>query len=51
MLAERQAQRIVRRRLAYGDGWFYPYRFRYGLHRTGDVYNPPWYSMMARGRP
>ena len=49
-LAERQAQRIVRRRLAYGGGWFYPYAFRYGLHRTAEIYNPPWYSMMAQGQ-
>lgn len=49
-LAERQAQRLVARRVAYGGGWFYPYPWRYALHRYGDIYDPPWYSMMAQGQ-
>ncbi|WP_267594458.1 D-glucuronyl C5-epimerase family protein [Carbonactinospora thermoautotrophica] len=48
--AKCQAQRLIDRRVAYGGGWFYPYPFRYALHRIYDIYEPPWYSQMAQGQ-
>ncbi|WP_198533135.1 D-glucuronyl C5-epimerase family protein [Carbonactinospora thermoautotrophica] len=48
--AKCQAQRLIDRKVAYGGGWFYPYPFRYALHRVYDIYEPPWYSQMAQGQ-
>lgn len=48
--AEKQAQRLVDRRVERSGGWFYPYPFRYQLHRQYEIYEPPWYSMMAQGQ-
>ncbi|MBF9131705.1 hypothetical protein I0C86_22470 [Plantactinospora sp. S1510] len=48
--AKKQAQRLIDRRVLHGGGWFYPYPFRYQLHRSNDVYEAPWYSMMAQGQ-
>ncbi|MBE1486399.1 D-glucuronyl C5-epimerase family protein [Plantactinospora soyae] len=48
--ARKQAQRLIDRRVLHGNGWFYPYPFRYRLHRSEDVYDAPWYSMMAQGQ-
>jgi hypothetical protein len=48
--AKRQAQRLIDRRIVERGGWFYPYPFRYGLHRVFEAYDPPWFSMMAQGQ-
>jgi hypothetical protein len=48
--AKLQAQRLVDRRVLRDGAWFYPYPFRYALHRLYDIYDPPWYSMMAQGQ-
>ncbi|MBF9130657.1 hypothetical protein I0C86_17075 [Plantactinospora sp. S1510] len=48
--AKKQAQRLIDRRVLEGDGWFYPYPFRYRLHRSEGYYEAPWYSMMAQGQ-
>ncbi|MFD0970258.1 D-glucuronyl C5-epimerase family protein [Plantactinospora endophytica] len=48
--ARKQAQRLVDRRVVHGGGWFFPYPFRFVLHGTEEVYDPPWYSMMAQGQ-
>ena len=48
--AGRNAQRLIDRRVAYGTAWFYPYPFRFVLHGNQEVYDPPWYSMMAQGQ-
>ncbi|WBB78236.1 D-glucuronyl C5-epimerase family protein [Micromonospora sp. WMMD882] len=48
--AIKQAQRLVDRRVEHQGGWFYPYPFRHALHRSADIYEPPWYSMMAQGQ-
>lgn len=45
-----QAQRLIDRRVVRRDAWFYPYRFRHAMHRGTDVYETPWYSMMAQGQ-
>ncbi|MFI7070645.1 D-glucuronyl C5-epimerase family protein [Micromonospora sediminicola] len=45
-----QAQRLIDRRVVHQGGWFYPYRFRHAMHRETDVYETPWYSMMAQGQ-
>jgi D-glucuronyl C5-epimerase C-terminus len=48
--AGQQAQRLQDRRVVRSNAWFYPYPFSIQLHGTYDVYNPPWYSMMAQGQ-
>jgi hypothetical protein len=48
--ARQQAQRLWDRRVVRSNAWFYPYPFSFQLHGTYDVYNPPWYSMMAQGQ-
>ncbi|MEU5725648.1 D-glucuronyl C5-epimerase family protein [Micromonospora sp. NPDC047738] len=48
--AKKQAQRLIDRRVGYGGGWFYPYPFRFQLHGSQEIYDPPWYSMMAQGQ-
>lgn len=48
--AAKQAQRLVDRRVVHQGGWFYPYPFPFRLHGRYDVYEPPWYSMMAQGQ-
>ncbi|MFI5836871.1 D-glucuronyl C5-epimerase family protein [Micromonospora sp. NPDC051300] len=45
-----QAQRLIDRRVVHRYGWFYPYRFRHAMHRESDIYETPWYSMMAQGQ-
>ncbi|MGN9774993.1 D-glucuronyl C5-epimerase family protein [Micromonospora sp. H33] len=45
-----QAQRLIDRRVVHEGGWFYPYQFRHALHRSADILEPPWYSMMAQGQ-
>ncbi len=44
-----QAQRLVNRRIVSG-GWWYPYPFPYRIHAAYDIYQPPWFSMMAQGQ-
>lgn len=46
----RNAQRLVDRRVARGNGWFYPYRFPFRLHGSTETLAAPWYSMMAQGQ-
>ncbi|AVT31933.1 hypothetical protein C6361_23440 [Plantactinospora sp. BC1] len=48
--AKKQAQRLVDRRVEHGGGWFFPYPFEFVLHGTNELYDPPWYSMMAQGQ-
>lgn len=48
--AREQAQRLWDRRVVRSNAWFYPYPFSFQLHGTADIYNPPWYSMMAQGQ-
>lgn len=48
--AIKQAQRLVDRRVVHQGGWFYPYPFRHAMHRSADILEPPWYSMMAQGQ-
>ncbi|MFY1693489.1 D-glucuronyl C5-epimerase family protein [Plantactinospora sp. WMMB782] len=48
--AVKQAQRLVDKRVEHEGGWFFPYPFRFVLHRDKEVYDPPWYSMMAQGQ-
>ncbi len=44
-----QAQRLVDRRIEH-QGWWFPYSFVYAVHRTYEVFKPPWFSMMAQGQ-
>ncbi|MEV6490229.1 D-glucuronyl C5-epimerase family protein [Actinoplanes sp. NPDC051633] len=48
--ARQHGQRLWDTRVVRSNAWFYPYPFSFQLHGTAEVYNPPWYSMMAQGQ-
>lgn len=48
--AKLQAQRLIDRRTLRSGAWFYPYPFDHRMHGGPDLYQAPWYSMMAQGQ-
>jgi D-glucuronyl C5-epimerase-like protein len=45
------AQRLVDTRVESRGGWFFPFPYRFALHRLqADAQIPPWYSAMAQGQ-
>jgi hypothetical protein len=50
-IAEKNAQRLIDRRVESADAWYYPYDFDFAVHGdTTQTLVAPWYSAMAQGQ-
>lgn len=49
-LAEKQAGRLLARKVVDAGGWWFPYSFNYSPHDPHIVWRAPWYSGMAQGQ-